>query len=207
MGEPLCSSAHLVINSAKGMFAKDGHKTSSSSTGSAILMRQSGFIWQVPRGIPLLVEGRYNHRQDGDLRVRGGYGTDARASGHRTPKGGRYPCRTARPFSNPKLNLDSPDQLLAAFEAGGVKLEDTSEEILTALDDPRAGQILDWRAENRVSANDQTLLKAEHGERIHAIFKQLGPALAGSAARHPTCRMRSEASFEVASFRARPTAA
>lgn len=83
-GEPLHSSAHLVINSAKGMFAKDGHKTPSSSTGSTILMRQSSCIWQVPQGIPLLVAGRFNHRKDGDLRFRDGYGTDARDSGHRT---------------------------------------------------------------------------------------------------------------------------
>ena len=53
-------------------------------------------------------------------------------------------------FGNPKLNPVSNPQLLEAFEAAGVKLEDTGEETLSALDDPRARQILTWRTEDKL---------------------------------------------------------
>ena len=53
-------------------------------------------------------------------------------------------------FGNPKLNPGSNPQLLEAFEAAGVKLEDTGEETLSALDDPRARQILTWRTEDKL---------------------------------------------------------
>jgi DNA polymerase I-like protein with 3'-5' exonuclease and polymerase domains len=77
-------------------------------------------------------------------------------------------------FGNPKLNPGSRNQLLAAFEAGGIKLKDTGEEILTALDDPRAGQILYWRDEMKLSSNILDALERRARRADYAIFKPLG---------------------------------
>jgi DNA polymerase I-like protein with 3'-5' exonuclease and polymerase domains len=105
-------------------------------------------------------------------------------------------------FGNPKLNQGSRKQLLTAFEEAGIKLEDTEEDTLSALDDPRARQLLDWRGEAKLSSNIQTLLNAEHGGRIHAIFNPLGTVttanmitIAIDAGFIPTQRGQDEANF------------
>ena len=88
-------------------------------------------------------------------------------------------------FGNPKLNLGSQKQLLAAFEAAGTRLENTKEETLSILPDPRARQLLDWRVEAKLASNIRTLLDAEHGGRIHAIFDPLGTVTGRFSSKEP----------------------
>jgi DNA polymerase-1 len=82
-------------------------------------------------------------------------------------------------FATPALNPESPSQLLEAFKAAGVELPDTSEDVLTAIGDPRARLILDFRAAAKLEIAAKGLLKAVGPDgRIHARFNPTG-SLAG----------------------------
>jgi DNA polymerase I-like protein with 3'-5' exonuclease and polymerase domains len=88
-------------------------------------------------------------------------------------------------FNDQKLNPASPQELTNAFKSEGVELADTKEETLCALEDPRAKKILSWRAETKLSSGIKTLLDAEHGGRIRAVFNPLGTVTGRFSSRHP----------------------
>ena len=88
-------------------------------------------------------------------------------------------------FAAQALNPASTEELLEAFKKDGIELDDTSEETLCALEDPRAKTILLWRAETKLSSNVKTLLDAEHQGRIHATFNPTGTVTGRFSSRHP----------------------
>jgi DNA polymerase-1 len=88
-------------------------------------------------------------------------------------------------FGAEGLNPASPQELLEAFKKDGIELEDTSEETLCALEDPRAQTILRWRAETKLSSNCKTLLGAEHQGRIYARFDALGTVTGRFSSKSP----------------------
>jgi DNA polymerase I len=82
-------------------------------------------------------------------------------------------------FRVPELNPDSPSQLLQAFKAAGLELDNTNEATLAGCKDPRAKLILDYREATKLSTSIKGLLKAiGAGSRIHARFSPAG-ALSG----------------------------
>ena len=88
-------------------------------------------------------------------------------------------------FAAEGLNPASPQELLEAFKKDGFELEDTAEETLCALGDPRAETILRWRAEAKLSSNIETLLKAQHQARIYATFNPLGTVTGRFSSQRP----------------------
>jgi DNA polymerase-1 len=78
-------------------------------------------------------------------------------------------------FRAPTLNPGSPPQLLAAFKAARVELDNTNEATLVACKDPRAKLILDYREQAKLGSSIEGLLKAVRADgRIHARFKPTG---------------------------------
>ena len=70
-------------------------------------------------------------------------------------------------FGDQRLNPGSPRQLVEAFKATGVEIEDNSEETLRALNDPRAQKILLWREKTKLCGIIKGLLDSESGGPIH----------------------------------------
>ena len=80
--------------------------------------------------------------------------------------------RTA--FDTPALNPNSPEQVQKAFELTGITLENTEEETLCAIDDPRAKLVLDYRGTEKLVDTLESLLENERAGRIYAQFNPLG---------------------------------
>lgn len=75
------------------------------------------------------------------------------------------------------INLDSPSQLLEAFQKLGVNVTSTGEAVLKTVDHPLAKKILDYRGyEKLISAFGETLLAKINPKtgRLHPDFLQLG---------------------------------
>jgi DNA polymerase I-like protein with 3'-5' exonuclease and polymerase domains len=78
-------------------------------------------------------------------------------------------------FAEPELSVDSPQQLLAAFKAAGIELDNTDEATLSACSDPRTKEILAYRQADKLATSIKGLLKAIGKDgRIHARFSPTG---------------------------------
>ena len=75
----------------------------------------------------------------------------------------------------PKLNVDSTQQLAAAFTAIGVDLEATNKGVLATLEHPLAKLVLEYRRKDNLATKAEALLKHIRSDgRIHARFNPLG---------------------------------
>jgi DNA polymerase I len=75
------------------------------------------------------------------------------------------------------LNVDSPDQLKAAFAKTGVNLSNTAESTLAEADHPLAKLVLDYRAQGKLGTTVQGLIKSIGDDgRIRTRFNPLGAA-------------------------------
>jgi DNA polymerase I-like protein with 3'-5' exonuclease and polymerase domains len=78
-------------------------------------------------------------------------------------------------FGEPKLNLDSPEQLLGAFDKAGLKLEDTSESTLARVGHELAAFTLQYRQQAKLLSTIRNLRKHVLADgRIHSEFNPLG---------------------------------
>ena len=77
-------------------------------------------------------------------------------------------------FDTPTLNPNSPEQVQEAFKRAGIDLENTEEETLCAIDDPRAQMVLDYRGTEKLVDTLESLLENERAGRIYAQFNPLG---------------------------------
>jgi DNA polymerase-1 len=73
------------------------------------------------------------------------------------------------------LNVDSPDQLKAAFAETALDLSNTAESTLAEVDHPLAKLVLDYRAQGKLGATVQGLIEAIGDDgRIRTRFNPLG---------------------------------
>jgi DNA polymerase I len=77
-------------------------------------------------------------------------------------------------FDAADLNPNSPEQVQEAFKQSGIDLENTEEETLCAIDDPRAQMVLDYRGTEKLINTLESLLENQRGGRIYAQFNPLG---------------------------------
>ena len=78
-------------------------------------------------------------------------------------------------FGNRTLNLDSPDQLLKAFQAAGLALEDTRDSTLAMANHALVAPVRAYREKAKLLSTIESLTKhvTDYG-RIHAEFNPLG---------------------------------
>jgi len=89
-------------------------------------------------------------------------------------------------FGESKLNLDSPEQLLGAFDKAGLKLEDTSESTLVRVEHELATRLLQYRQEAKLLTTIKNLRKHVLADgRIHSEFNPLGADTGRFSAKHP----------------------
>lgn len=86
-----------------------------------------------------------------------------------------------------EINLNSPKQLLAAFQSVGVNITSTNVETLSRVNHPLAVKILQYRkAFKAISSFGQTLIsKIEEDGRIHCEYRQLGAATGRFSSANP----------------------
>jgi DNA polymerase I len=84
-------------------------------------------------------------------------------------------AKVRRLLNNPELNVNSPKQLLVAFQEAGVEISTTDERTLAGLEHPAAKAILDARGASKKVEEATRYLKAIAVDgRIHAEFDPLG---------------------------------
>jgi DNA polymerase I-like protein with 3'-5' exonuclease and polymerase domains len=99
-------------------------------------------------------------------------------------------------FGKLDLNANSPDQVLEVFKAAGIELvkskpdgskeETTEEELLCAIDDPRAELVLEYRKADKLAATLASLLDVVREDgRIYAQFNPLGAATGRFSSKSP----------------------
>jgi DNA polymerase I-like protein with 3'-5' exonuclease and polymerase domains len=88
-------------------------------------------------------------------------------------------------FLAPALNPNAPEQLQTAFGGIGVSLENTEEETLCAIADPRAQLVLDYRGVEKLVGTLESLLENQREGRIYAQFNPLGAVSGRFSSRHP----------------------
>jgi DNA polymerase I len=91
-----------------------------------------------------------------------------------------------RQYLGERVNLESPKQLLAAFNALGCSASDTAEATLVVLKHPAAKCLLAYRESIKVKQQAQSLLESITPEgMIHAEFVQMGARSGRFSARSP----------------------
>ena len=77
-------------------------------------------------------------------------------------------------FNDQELNLNSPPQLLAAFEKAGTKLKSTAKESLIKTTNPVAVKLRVYKKSKKLAGMIKSLLKDVKNGRLHSSFNPLG---------------------------------
>jgi DNA polymerase-1 len=77
-------------------------------------------------------------------------------------------------FNLPELNVNSPPQLLVAFNNSGANLKSTGEESLVRSKHPMGAKILEYREHKKLAGSIKGLLAKVQNDRLHSEFKPIG---------------------------------
>lgn len=98
-------------------------------------------------------------------------------------------------FERSALNMNSPTQLLEAFQKLGIDIESTDEQIISLIDHPAAKELLNYRKLQKIiSSYGETVLDKVHPftGRLHADFAQLGTETGRFSCRNPNLQQMPE---------------
>jgi DNA polymerase-1 len=98
-------------------------------------------------------------------------------------------------FERDSINLNSPKQILDAFDKIGIKTKATNERELALIDHPAARELLNYRRLQKIlSAYGDTFTGAIHPftQRIHADFQQIGTHTGRFSCKEPNMQQMPE---------------